>query len=612
MPKRLPLFCGIGACLFFVLFFIIVRYAVNPQLLYHGDKLPLPSGKMVEFPIFRMSTAFIDEFFAKPGGLSEYISAGLSQYYYYSFLGPLVLTGVAVMLYLMTGWIIRFGEARGAWPIRFVPPLLLLLASTHYQAVLCNYLAITVALAGLGVYRYLAGRSGGAIAALIIFTILSVCTYYLAGGAYMLFAILCALFELLDQKRRLLGASYVVSAVLVPLCGAGLFTATLNDAYFGASGLSPFDGSLGVIVLCGLYAFFIFIALAPRYLRVPGDSGLSRLCGAAVLIATLAGVLLTTDKNAERILQANYLARMERWDELLENVEAHPSKEYPASVMLDVNRALFETGQMGDRMFAHRQHPSLLFETGKHAVRYKGGCDVLLALGRINEAEHASLEDLEINGPRPETLRRLAIIYIVKGRPAAARVFLTMLSKDIVAGEWASSMLLSLDEDPQMKSHKEINRLRSIMPLCDMIITTPKSTDVNSNSVNPKEAMLLSLLVRNRKNRMAFEYLMAYYLLTRQPGKVACTISRLDDFKYPTVPDHYGEAILMYSHYKLRRPANLPGMVITARTREEVRDVILLANGAKGDNESLVGALTKKFPGSYCVYLLDEKSGGAK
>jgi hypothetical protein len=603
---------GIGVCLFFVLFFFIVRYVANPQLLYHADKLPLPSGKVVEFPIFRMTPAFFDEFLSRPGGLSEYVAAGLSQYYYYSFLGPLVVTGVALMLYLLTGGIIRFGEVRGSWPIRFVPPLLWLLACCGYQAVLCNYLAIVVALAGLGAYRYLAGRFGGAISTLLSFSILSACTYYLAGGAYMLFAILCALFELLEQKRRVLGALYAVSAVLVPLGGVGLFAISLNEAYFGASGLAPFDGSLGVVVLCGLYVFLIIMALAARYLRVLGDSVLSVLGGVAVLMAMLAGVMLTVDKDATRILQANYLARMERWDELLENVEDNGSEEYPASVMMDINRALFETGQMGASMFAHRQHPSLLFELGKHAVRYKGGCDVLLALGRINEAEHASLEDLEINGPRPETLRRLAIIYIVKDHPEAARVFLTMLSKDIVAGDWAAGTLVSLDKDPQMKSNEEINRLRSIMPLCDMIVTTPKSADVNSGSVNPKETLLPSLLVRNRKNRMAFEYLMAYYLLTKQPGKVACTINRLDDFNYPTVPDHYAEAIIMYSHYKLRRPAKLPGIVITSRAREKVRGVISLANGSKGDNESLVEALAKEFPGSYCVYLLDEKLGGAK
>ena len=498
---RLPVLGSIGVCLFFVLFFLFIRHRVNPQLLYHGDKLTLSSGKVIEFPIFRKGEAFVDEFVDKPGGLSEYIAAMLCQYYYYSFLGPLVLTALALVLYLLTGGIIRLCGWPNAWPLLFVPPLLLLIAYNRYDAVLCNYVAITAALAGVSVYLYVA-RSARAIVRLVVFAIGSACLYYVAGGAYMLFAVLCASFELLAGRRYSLGGLYVVSAALVPLGGVRVFGCGLNEAYFGVSGLSPFDGSAGVIVLWGLYVFFLLVALALPFRRVfarlGGGVRISRLkgiagvCGVAVVaIASLAVALFTADTEAHRVLRANYLARMERWPELLDEVAVNDNEEYPPSVMLDVNRALFETGQMGDRMFSYKQHPSVLMELGSRAVSYKGACDLLLRLGRVNEAEHAALEDLEINGPRPETLGRLAIVYMVKGQPAAARVFLTILSRDIVAGQWAADTLRRLEDDPQMASDEDIRRLRSIMPLHDRIITSPKSYSVASDVVNPKEAIFL-------------------------------------------------------------------------------------------------------------------------
>ena len=279
--------------------------------------------------------------------------------------------------------------------------------------------------------------------------------------------------------------------------------------------------------------------------------------------------------------------------------------------MLDINRALFETGQLGSRMFSYPQHPSVLFEIGSHAVPYKGGCEVLLRLGRINEAEHTALEALEINGARPETLRRLAIIYIVKDQPEAARVFLTMLSKDLVAGQWARDTLRRLEDDPRLSSDEQIRYLRSVMPLHDMIITSTKSTDTSAGSANMQEVLLLALLVRNRKNRMAFEYLMAHYLLTKQPGKISCSIRRLDDFDYPTVPDHYGEAVLIYG-YNVRRQVNLVGLVIKAHIREKVRKVIEVVGGCKGDKEAISKAMAREFPNSYCRYLLTDEPGGAR
>ncbi|NLX97412.1 MAG: hypothetical protein GXY83_14680 [Rhodopirellula sp.] len=45
---------------------------------------------------------------------------------------------------------------------------------------------------------------------------------------------------------------------------------------------------------------------------------------------------------------------------------------------------------------------------------------------------------------------------------------------------------------------------------------------------------------------MAFEYLMAHYLLTRQLDKLVANLQRLDDFGYPSMPRHYEEALIMH------------------------------------------------------------------
>jgi hypothetical protein len=70
---------------------------------------------------------------------------------------------------------------------------------------------------------------------------------------------------------------------------------------------------------------------------------------------------------------------------------------------------------------------------------------------------------------------------------------------------------------------------------------------------------------------MAFEYLMAYYLLACRPDKVAQNISRLDDFEYRGIPRHYEEAILIYTA-ATGKPVDLHGRTIRPETMQRFAD----------------------------------------
>ena len=81
--------------------------------------------------------------------------------------------------------------------------------------------------------------------------------------------------------------------------------------------------------------------------------------------------------------------------------------------------------------------------------------------------------------------------------------------------------------------------MRSLMLIEDKLEGTKKVEDF----------FVPQLLVRNKNNRMAFEYLMAFFLLTRQHEPVALNIKFLDNYDYPPdrIPRLYEEAILLYS-----------------------------------------------------------------
>ena len=87
--------------------------------------------------------------------------------------------------------------------------------------------------------------------------------------------------------------------------------------------------------------------------------------------------------------------------------------------------------------------------------------DLLLELGRVNEAEHVALEMLE-DAPCGGTLKRLALVKLIKGQTAAARVVLQVLRDDLVWGRWADEYLHRLAADPTLAGDDEIQRMRRI------------------------------------------------------------------------------------------------------------------------------------------------------
>jgi hypothetical protein len=638
---------GILTATFFLFYYSYVRECLDPRMLYHANDLVLPSGQWIEFPICVWGTAFFKEFAGRPGGLIQYLAAICSQFYHDPCLGPLILTLLACLASIFTDRLIRLGGSPGMRWLRYGPPLLLLITYNRYTFLLENCLAPLAALMAAAGYVLASKRLQAAPIRFVLFALPAAVLYYAVGGPFLLFAVWCGLYELLGRRRYFLGGSYLLVASGIPLLGASLFHVTAAEAYFSPSGIFSFERTVSAAYsaervmpkgsslgghgagsglfgepaksasLAAFYLFFFLAAalvpLAPRLATsgsvvtawakklaryYPGGKPTPLQEFLILLTAAACVAWCTLDASAHKVLRANYLARVEAWPEFLEQIEKHPSSDYPAYMILDVNRALFETGQLGSKMFAYPQNRDSLLRQGWQTVLYKGNCELLLRLGRVNEAEHAALEALEITGERPETLRILATVYIVKHQPEAARVFLRGLSRDIAQAAWARDRLRRLEEDPLLTSDPEIQHLRSIMPETDAV--TPS-----------QEEMLLALLARNPGNRMALEYLMAYYLLTKQAGKVACNIGRLEDVGDPTIPEHYAEAVLLYSN-ATGRPPDLGGRSIGQRTVEQVREAIRLAREYQGDAESLDRALRAGFPNSYCRYFFTGRSGDAR
>jgi hypothetical protein len=328
-----------------------------------------------------------------------------------------------------------------------------------------------------------------------------------------------------------------------------------------------------------------------------------RLLEALAVLALAAGAAVLTSNYIERrTVRVQARVATGDWAGALNEARHIPRDRYPLVVSWDVARALYHQGRLPHDMFTYLQpeRPPFLLAPADNLARMtqRWQClklsDIYLDLGRVNEAEHAVYEAMEELGDLPILLKRLALIAMTKGQVEAARIVLRVLERDPVLGWWAAERLERLRSDPTAGSDPDVRRLRSVMIIADYLA----DTTMGENAV--VEILLRTLLDRNRQNRMAFEYLMAHYLVTGQLTKIAGAMDLLDQLGYAATPRAYEEALLLYVE-ATGRSAGPRRQAISPETRERFR-LFLAALARVRENKEADVDLATAFGDSYFYY----------
>ncbi len=120
---------------------------------------------------------------------------------------------------------------------------------------------------------------------------------------------------------------------------------------------------------------------------------------------------------------------------------------------------------------------------------------------------------------------------------------------------------------------------------------------------------LAALVEHNPRNKMAFEYLMACYLLTGQVDKIVENMERLRDLGYPRIPTLYEEAILIYYGSKGRQ-VDLAKFNISPETLRRYEAFVQTANAMQPQNkEAVLNRLVRDFGTSYFFFYTFGKVG---
>lgn len=603
--------------LFFCLFYLYLWLVIEPHLIFHG------SDRITNFPSFYTTWSFFTSHLSRPGGLVEYASSFLLQLFYLSWLGAAVIAVQAWAMGLLAAYLLRDMGRQKLRMIAYVPALLLLVTYSRYTYFFPTATALLCALALASVHmRMTLGKTP--TVALSSFMGLSLVCYYSAGAAVLLFGLTCVIPELFSSGRRRLAVLYALVAGGLPyVLGVRVFDLGIVNAY---EDLLPVSWKLldfaarrrGVETIYVLYLLVPGImavaeivsilwtgfdkgndchqskgrrigwwrAIASHWAQSPACRWLTQtvaLVGVAVAVACG-----SFDEAQKTHLAVDYYAYHRMWPEVL--IEGRKDRG-DSFVMHAVNRALYHTGRLGDDMFAWPQNPKylLLTDAGYQWVYWQSFA-VHMELGFINSAEHALMECLAGMGDRPMILQQLATINMVKGNLDTARVYLHTLSNTLFHRRWARHYLDLLERDPALTTDGDIQQLRSMA----------MDKDYASLRV-PEEIMLSYLLERNDKNRMAFEYLMAWYLLNRQLTRFVNHLEQLHDLGYQALPRHYEEAILVYAA-TARKTLELPGYKPREKVRQQAEHFLGILQSHGGDKQAAFDDLAKYHRDTYAFY----------
>ena len=573
--------------------------------------------------LFLLNFRYLVKFLARPGALMEWTDRLMVQSCYWGWPGVLALTAAVWLLLVATIDLMRtVAQARvgGTW---LVPAVLLTAICGQYEFRASVVVGLALAVTAANGWARVPVRRPWL--RLVLFLVISAGLYYVAGPAYYSFAACCVIHEALTSKRRVLAVLCLLAAVGVKLGADAVFSRiSLALDCVDAPPAAGYERPVLNYAVVFLYAYFpACAALVSQFVvpplgrfvpqSLPKDGTTSRralrwTAGTALLLTTAAVAgSYALDRELKTALEIDYSAEHGLWADVLTKARDVPLRLYSPCVNHDVNLALYHTGRLPYDMFTYPQMhlPLLTYQSVPRVGLMRKPFDLLLELGRVNEAEHVALEMLE-EAPCGGTLKRLALVKLIKGQTAAARVVLRVLRDDVVWGRWAEEYLHRLNADPTLADDDEIQQTRRLMIVEDD--TPPTGNPGASGAYGAIPVLLENSLRRNSGNRMAVEYLMAIRLLLRDVRGAAAVLSHLDRAAYPALPPLYEESLLIHS---MEQPDELMttgdvvfyrGRKISQPTVDRFRRFRQIMGHYGGPTEQAKSVAAGEFASSYFYY----------
>lgn len=488
-------------------------------VLFFGLAYPHHLHYQEQFQLFLFDSDYVWDVVRMPGGVADLLGRFCTQFFLYAWVGAIIIGIVLSAIQLLTLRLVHWGKLYG---LSFVPSFLLWLFLLDENALFGSVWAVLLVLLATWAFDKLS--EGWVRRILLIISIPML--YWMAGPVCIVFYLLqvCRSAESSSSNLRLSAFNLLPLALLLvmPLVLSHCLSVPAGKLWTGIH-YHRYPTTFPTLLWAAALSIFLLSLLGlllQRWQKTPNRPFVTLL--SFVFVALCMGNFIRQNANmkAEKVMRYDFMACHQQWNRILDTISKEkPNNQIGVTVQ---NLALGMTGKLMDQLGQYNQNGllGLLPDVDRDATSSLPTAEALYQLGMVNAAQRTVFEAQEAILDFQKSSRcykRLAQTNLINGNYEVARKYLTALQKTFFYSDWANETLPLLGNEDAINKHPEYGHLRQVASTDDYYF---------SDHVTPE--MLERLFVSNTDNALAYQYMMAAFMLTGDRDKF---------YKYaPTTP----------------------------------------------------------------------------
>ena len=473
-------------------------------LLFFGLAYPHHLHYQEQFQLFLFDSTYVWEIVRVPGGVADLLGRFSTQFFLYAWVGALIIAVLLSAVQILT--LLALRQAQGPWRRQALRQVLRQAQEPSQGQALGPWYGLSFVPSFL-LWLFLLDENA------------------LMGGVWAVLLTQLAVWSYALLPKGWIGR--IVILVTIPILYWMVGPSWTGSHYYRYPTVTPWL----------LYAAWLSALVIPLLVRVSrkwissSKNFVVTACSFG-LVAVIMGTLVWKNANfrAEKVMQYDFMARHQQWNRILETANREkPNNQIGVTVQ---NLALAMHGVLLDQLFNYNQNgiAGLLPDVKEDATSPLPTAEAFYQLGMINVAQRTVFEaqeailDFQKSG---RCYKRLAQTNLINGQYEVARKYLSALQKTLFYRDWANETLSLLGDEAAIAKHPEYGRLRKMAYDEDLTFGRASSRSATSSELDGSRLtgdfyfsdhvtpeMLQSLYLRNRDNGLAYQYLVAYYLLT--------------------------------------------------------------------------------------------------
>ncbi len=578
--------------LFFILIFIYFTAFLNPVLIdFHQQ------------PLFLKGKFFINNFLENQGGMIEYFSLFLSQFFAYKIWGGLILSLSVTLSVVLTGKILEVVYSKtSAFLLQFIPGCILIMIHGKYNSGLSvDLIYITGILFSLAYIKADKIPDFIKIAAL---PLISVFLFWFSGSTSLLFFSIAIIAIVLRDKNK--KAVIITIALQVITVLVSIYVVSRISAHFDfktllhgniSKEINPDNYWLQAILYASLPLSIIVsvILKSNSATKAKKDNQKFLLIGipAAVLALVAASIIISFDKKGKEMIMMNYYAKDSQWGKVIEASGKLPVED--RKVIFQINRALYHEGKLLDEAFSYPQYwgEKGLILTSQYSKEVLGMCsDLYYDMGHIKGSLHWAYEALTKYDNSPDIIKRIVLSNIILGENKTAEKYASMISGSVIHKKWAEKYLTYAEGVKPIENDAVLAGKRKLVPVDHFF----------SNTSHPISD-LHNLVSQNPENKMAFEYFIMNAMLIHDLASVVKQIKGFEKLQYKSLPRHVEEALMLFMTLNDQYRPDLGKYRISKETSQRFTEFSKILMKHKGNRKAAQSDLSNGFKDTYWYYI---------